>query len=121
MTGFDYTRAAATAERLIQKFGQTGKLRVETPGSGPSYDPGEPTITDHDAVMAVLEFEKSDVDGTRILATDKRILVAAKGLPVEPSTEHQLLDAAGQAYSVIAVDPLSPAGVPVFYWVQARR
>jgi hypothetical protein len=116
-----YADMVETAAELIEEFGQLGKLRVETPGSGPSYDPGEPTITDHDAVMAVLEFEKSDVDGTRILATDKRILVAAKDLAVEPSTEHQLLDAAGQAYSVIAVDPLSPAGVPVFYWVQARR
>lgn len=116
-----YADMVETAAELIEEFGQTGKLRVETPGDGPSYDPGEPTITDHLAIMAVLEFEKSDVDGTRVLATDKRILVAAKGLVVEPSTDHQLLDAAGQAYSVIAVDPLSPAGVPVFYWVQARR
>lgn len=121
MTAFDYARAAATAQRLIDKFGHLGKLRVETPGSGPSHDPGAPTITDHDATMAVLKFHKDDIDGTRVKSTDKRILVAAKGLAVEPATDHQLLDAAGQAYTVIDVDPLSPAGVPVFYWIQARK
>lgn len=121
MPGFDYERAAATAQRLIDKFGQRGSLRVETPGSGPSYDPGEPTLTDHDATMAVLKFHKDDIDGTRIEATDKRILIAAKDLAVEPATDHRVVDAAGKAYSVIDVDPLSPAGVPVFYWVQGRR
>lgn len=120
MTDAFYADAVQTASELIREFGQKGQIQVTNPGGGPSYDPGEPTYTDYAADICVLGFAKRDIDGTRIKATDKRILVAARGLEIEPATDHRLVDAAGTSYEVVSVDPLSPAGAPVFYWIQAR-
>ncbi|KQS55906.1 hypothetical protein ASG17_07600 [Brevundimonas sp. Leaf363] len=120
MPSFDYSRALATANRLITRYGQQGKLSVPADATGPSYDPDESDPDEHDAVFAVLEYDQKDIDGTRVLRTDKKILLAVGTLPLKPATDHHLLDAAGQAYSVMDVQPLSPAGIDLFYWVQGR-
>lgn len=47
MTEF-YTRMQGTASRLLTKYAQgTLLLRRQTPGTGPAWDPGPPTITDY--------------------------------------------------------------------------
>lgn len=117
MTGFNYTRARATAERLIAKFGRSAALR-RTTNSGTAYAPTR-TPVDHPCRCAVLAYADTAIDGTRIKASDKQIYLSTAGLTIEPTTADEIvLDAV--AHSIVAVKPLSPGGVVVFWEIQAR-
>lgn len=120
MTAFDYAKTAQTALRLIERFGQTGALRVKG-STGPSHNPTPTPPTDHPAKFVITDFEAKDIDGTRVLATDKKALVAAAGLAVVPEVAHRLLEADGQSYSIAGVDTLMPATTPVVYALTVRR
>lgn len=117
---FNYAKTRGTAERLIARFGQVGAIRRETPGAGPPYSPGPPTVADHAATLVVLDYENREIDGTRILATDKKVLIAAGGLAIEPGPADKVV-IGGAAHEVVDVKPLSPAGVVVLFEAQCRR
>jgi hypothetical protein len=119
MSGFDYSRAQATADRLIKRYGQLGKLRRMVK-SGPAY---APTLTpvDVDAKFAVLDYETDQIDGTRILVTDKMVYLSAVGLTVEPKPGMALVESDGGLYNVVDVDTLKPGAVVVYREVQVRR
>lgn len=119
MTTFDYARAAQTAGRLIRKFGAAGAIRRETPGSGPSYDPGEPTLTDHPAHIVVTSYTNREIDGQRILATDRKAYVEPS-VGVEPTTSDLLVTPDGSTLAIIDVTLLRPATTTVLYVLQVR-
>lgn len=122
MTAFNYARPLASANRLIAKFGQLGAIRRVGEGTGPEWDPTPGSAVDHDAFMAVLDYDSTDVDGTRILATDKYVLVAVGNLPIEIGLSDKVVEADGTVYSIVPpLKPLKPAGTIVFYEIQARR
>ena len=115
MAGFNYARAVNTADRLIKRFGQSGKLLSSTATTG------KPTFTPHDVSLVVLDYRVDQIDGERIRANDRQIYVATKGLAVEITPEDRIQDAAGSIYEIIApVMPLNPAGTTVFYQIQGR-
>lgn len=116
---FDYARARATADRLLANFGATGAIRRETPGSGPSYDPGEPTITDHPVTLALTAYNARQIDGTRIQAQDRKALVSASA-SVTPTTSDLLIAADGAILKIVDVKTISPAGTTVIYELQVR-
>ena len=118
MAGFDYGKSAATAERLLSKFGQRGAIRVQ--GERSDWDDGPAAVTDHPCTLAEMEYETSEIDGTLILANDSRYLVSAIGLTVAPSADAQIV-VQGQAMEIVRAKPLAPAGVVVMWTVQARR
>lgn len=120
MTAFDYAKTAQTALRLIERFGQTGAVRVKG-STGPAHNPTPTPPTDHPARIVITNFEAKDIDGTRVLATDKKALVAAAGLAVEPSPAHLLLEEDGKSFTIVAVETLKPATTPVVYTCQVRR
>lgn len=115
----DYAEDRSDADELIDEFGQDGLLRRRVT-TGPVYDPAEAAPVDHPAVFVVLDYEDREVDGARILATDKRVLIAAGGLAVEPKTSDRLI-IGGTSHAIIQVKPFSPAGIIVVYELQARR
>jgi hypothetical protein len=119
VTAFDYSRPLATADRLIKRYGQTGVLR-RIVSTGPANNPTQ-TKTDYDAVFAVLDYENRQIDGTRILATDNLVYLSAKDLPIKVAVTDKLVDAEGLVYNIIRPKRLSPAGVIVYYEIQARR
>ena len=119
MASFDYAKSAATADRLITRFGQAATLIRQVQISGPDYDPTFAKQS-RDCTIAVLDYENREIDGTRIQAGDKKVLVSAVGLSPEPSTVDRI-DIGDEEHAIISVKPLSPAGTPVFYEVQARR
>lgn len=124
MTVFDYTRSRGTAERLLGKFGAAGAIRraVFTPNPDTPWDPssGTTTVTDYPATMVVLSYANSEVDGTLIQQTDKRVLVSTKGLAITPATTDTLVTPDDQALSMVNVSPLKPAATVVLYELQAR-
>ena len=120
MPGFDYARAAATAERLVRKFGAPGSVRCQTPGSGPSYDPGPPTITDHPAHIVLTDYSSREIDGQRILSTDRKALVES-AIGIEPTPSDLLVTADGATLTIVNVDVLRPATTTILYTLQVRK
>jgi hypothetical protein len=121
MTAFDYARSQATALRLITRFGQVGAIRRTAAATGTPHAPIKGAATDHAAKFAVIDFRASEIDGTRILATDKKALLSASGLAVTPALSDLLVDAAGSAYKIVNIETVSPAGTVVMYTLQVRR
>lgn len=118
MASFDYAHIRATAARLIAKFGQAGAIR-RTTTSGSSYDP-ETVTTDHACQLAVMQYTDDKIDGTLIMRGDKLVYLSTAGLSIEPSTADKVV-IGGEEHAIVNVKPLSPAGLVVFYEIQARR
>lgn len=119
MAAFDYAIPKATADRLLARFGQQGTLRRPTT-SGTAYNPTQGAPVDHAAIFAVLDFDNREVDGSRVLAADKKVLLAKGALAIEPATSDLLL-IGGVPHSIIRVQPLAPGGTVILYEIQARR
>lgn len=120
MTAYDYSRAIATADRLIARYGQTGALVRQALSGGTSFNPGTITETEHACTFAVLDYSAREIDGTRIQATDKKVYLAKASLSIEPTTA-DFLEIGGKPHKIIAVKPLSPAGTVVMWELQVRR
>jgi len=118
MTAFDYSRPRATAERLIKRYGQREQLRRST-RSGPEFNPIVSTA-DYACRIVVLSYEDKQIDGTRIKASDKLVYLSTEDMTIEPA-EFDALVIGGVVHEIVNVKPLSPAGVVVFWEIQARR
>lgn len=116
---FDYARSKATADRLLTRFGQAATLRRPTT-SGTAYNPTQGTPTDYTATVVVTDFSNREIDGTRVLATDKKALMAKASLAIEPTTSDKLL-IGGVAHSIVRVETLSPGGTTLAWTLQCRR
>jgi hypothetical protein len=117
MSAFDYVRAAATAHRLIAKFGRAITVR-RTANSGTAWAPTL-TATDYTATAAVLEYTARDIDGTLVKVGDRRVVISTTGLAIEPTTQDRLV-IGGEEMGIVRVMKMSPAGVNVYFEVQAR-
>lgn len=129
MVGFDYAKTAATADRLLKKFGQTGAIRrfVDVPGPD-EFTPGTQSETDYPITVAELPIDLKDVgrdmDGTLIKADDKQLLISPVGLAITPTTTDLVLVkgafiagkyAGGTGYVLSRCNALAPAGVVAIY------
>lgn len=119
MSAFDYARSKATADRLIARFGQAGTLRRPT-STGAAYNPTPGAPEDHAVTIVVLDYKDTEVDGTRIRATDKRVLLARSDLAIAPALSDQLF-IGYEPHALIEVQPLSPGGTVLMWELQARR
>ena len=120
MPAFDYTRARATATRLLERFGQSAQLRKTTQIGGEPWDPASGTqwASDTDVTVAILTYQADEVDGSVITSQDRRVFVAADG-SIDIRTSDALV-IGGVAFQVLDVTPLSPAGTVVYFEIQAR-
>jgi hypothetical protein len=116
-----YTRSAATAKRLLTKYGQWSTLTEQTPGS---YDPATASVsvtaTGHTVIAAAFDFAAKDIDGTLIQQGDKRVYIAAQGLAITPAPGMTWTDANANVFRVITAQPLNPAGTAVIHTLQVR-
>lgn len=115
---FDYATSKATADRLIERFGQAVTLKRPT-NTGTSYNP---TVSwaSHAGRAVVLNYDNRDVDGTRVLATDKRVMLSKASLSIEPGPQDRLV-IGGVEHGIVSVMPLAPGGTTLLYEIQARR
>ncbi|MFD2235946.1 hypothetical protein [Aureimonas populi] len=119
MTSFDYAKTAATAERLLARFGQEGAIRVQgVRESDWDDEPGPPV--DHPCRLAVLPIADRDIDGALIKAGDVKILVSTVGLSITPTTVNTVIAANG-TFTIVRVKTLAPAGVAVLHDLMGRR
>jgi len=122
MPKFDYGRPLATVNRLFDRYGQRGAIRRTVPGTGPKYDPGPSTYSDDPADMVVTDFSSREIDGTRILATDKKIMVAPGTLTTAPALSDKVVQADGTVYNIVPpIQTKRPAGTTLVYIHQGRR
>lgn len=122
MAAFDYRRPLATANRLIERYGQLGAIRRTGAPTGPDYDPTPGASVDHPARFVMIDFTASEIDGTRILSTDKKALVSPGSLTIEPTTSDHLVEADGTVWNIIPpVQTLRPAETTLLFTLQCRR
>jgi hypothetical protein len=121
VTAFNYARPRATAARLIERYGQAGVIRRATRSGGNPKDPrtGTTTSADHAVRLVELDYDNSEVDGTVIRRTDRKMMVSTQGLTIEPTTSDQIV-IAGKTFAIVGVKPLSPGGVALYFEIQAR-
>lgn len=92
-------------------------LTVETPGSGPVYDPGEPTTTDYPCKGMVSDYSAYELQNSRIETGDRKVMVLATSLPITPASG-QIMAIRGGNYRIVNVttDPAQTVWV-----LQCRR
>jgi hypothetical protein len=127
VTTFDYTRSRATADRLIARFGMAAILRRPT-ATGPAYNPTTGTPDDYPCTVVIDSFATSEVadSGGRILADDKKVLLAVGNLPISPAPSDKLV-LGGAEYRIIGpdvgkgIETVAPGGTTVMYVLQVRK
>lgn len=114
---FDYAHSAATALRLLQRFGAAATLKRQTAGT---YDPATGTtpvdVSTLATTAAVFAYDQKYIDGTLILQGDQRAYLSNEQTP----KQGDVLAWQGTDLQVVAVKPLSPAGTVVLYEAQLR-
>jgi len=119
MSTFDYAETKADADELLEEFGQAIILRRYEAGGSP-YNPAVGGPYDTDTVGVVLDYGLNEVDGTRVLATDKKVLLAV-GSVSDPPTPARKVVIGGVEHAIVSVVTLAPAGTPVMWTLQVRR
>lgn len=122
MSAYDWSRPLATANRLIKRYGQPGRIARKVAGTGLPHNPEVVGPAYFDIDFVTLSYEDKEVDGSRVLMTDKKILVAVGNLPIVPTVSDTMVEKNGALlYRIMNVEPLEPGGVTLFYWIQGRR
>jgi len=117
---FDYARPAATAKRLLTRFGQVVTIKRTTPGA---YDPATGTVSGgtvgYSCAGAVMNYASRDIDGTLVQRGDVRVLLAPDAA-FEPKPGDTVTLADTTVLTVINSRATKPAGLAVLYEIQAR-
>lgn len=121
MAAFEYAKPLATANRLIERYGQLGAIRRPGSNTGLPYNPIIGTPTNDPARFVVVGWAAKDIDGTRIKAADKKALVAPGTLPADPTTSDLLVEANGTPWKIVGVETLRPAETTLLYTLQVRK
>ena len=125
-----YDRMAATALRLIERFGQTATLS-DTPEPDPDdYDPVTgmgaaimPVTQPGQVILLDYTMQEAGIinaAGSLVQQGDKKIMLAAKGLAWAPTMTTTIL-ADGLTWTIINIKTTNPAGTPLLYELHGRR
>lgn len=130
MSDYD-VRAREAAHRGLKPKSQGGKgqaVKLLPAGHGP-YDPSSSTAAasagaGQDCCGIELAYTAKEIDGTKILASDRKFMMSAlsvKGEPiVAPVPGQRLQYADGKSRKVEAVEAFQPAGLAIYYFLQLR-
>lgn len=114
---FNYNATAATAVRLLTRFGAACTLKRTTAGTyNPATGTSTPTVTSLTTTAAVFDYPQRYVDGTLIREGDKQCFCSPSVVP----KQGDVLEWQGADYQVVMVKPVSPAGIPVLFEAQIR-
>lgn len=114
-----YERMAATASRLLTKFGGTVTLSRIT---GESVDPITGVVTpgtdNSQTTIGILQkFPDNLVDGTRIKKGDRTLILDSSVEPLMTDTP----EIGGDNWSVMSIETVKPASLPLVYFVHCRQ
>jgi hypothetical protein len=120
----DYNKSAATAQRLIKKFGVSASfLRYEGSVRGQGNKRTSGTPVGYPTTACLIPLSSSDIkfmpEGTSI-ETAQRCLMEAVELQQEPTlSDRVLID--GVEWKIINISPLKPATINVFWDMIVRK
>lgn len=118
---FDYSRAATSSLRLLERYGRKALLR-KTKAS--KYDPATGKTAqksvDHEVTAAFFDYSQRDIDGTAIRQGDRRVLMAPDVPRPKTGDAVVVVDGPEAVYSVVQVRAVEPALVPLLYILQVR-
>ena len=114
-----YSDLATTAKELLAEFGQVITI---TRKSGNTYDPvtgitTAGTATDYLPKGILKQYKSTLIDGTRILATDRELVIDDTVEPMMTDT----IKIGGESWTPIIISESNPAGTPLVYKLQVRR
>lgn len=130
----NYSRMQDLADRLLSPApvgnGREIGLARQTPGTGPSHNPGPGTWVEvsPSPVGVVLPASKGTIQAfdNRVKSGElvdeklRFVIIAAKGLPFEPKSGDRLtFDDAD--WIALGCTPLNPTGIPIYYGLGVRR
>lgn len=124
-----FDRAAALAQRLIDLNGESATLTVF---ASQPQDPDRPWLSGDSADAAVpvravfLNYNTQDAGrtyapGSEIHRDDRKVLIAAEGLTLDPSLQGNITRADGTVFRIVKIRVLDPAGQRILFELQARR
>lgn len=123
---FDYGKSAATATRLLAKFGQAVTHNSIAEGA---YDVATATVplttTAQPGTGVLLEYSVQEAGvmqaaGTLVQTNDRKLLLSVSGITIPPAPNDTAV-VAGVTYTVLQVKTLKPAAVVVMYELHLRR
>lgn len=117
------------AQRLIDLNGETATLTVfttVTPDPDKPWLPGDSAEQDVPVRAVFLNYNdqeagKTYADGTEIHQDDKKVLIAALGLTIDPNLQGTITRQDGTVLRIVKVKLLDPNGQKILFEVQARR
>ncbi len=115
----DYVKLAATAKRLIDANGRAISI---VPRS--LADPSKPWLGTVDdtpvpAIGVFTEYNRRDIDGTKIQRSDQELSIAADGLAVDIENVDAVLDGA-TTWQVVDTTVVKPGPIVLVYKLQVR-
>lgn len=124
----DYAKSRATAERLIEKFGGSAFLVVQTPGPGGTIlNPADPVPVEHPVHAAVISYTVEERAKSSIEVGVRRAVISAPEGTPEPGENDLLRFKDGEGgetdYRLKLDEALQPGGpndVIIFFDCQAR-
>jgi hypothetical protein len=106
---------------LLEEFGMSVALKKSTTGAyNPSTSAAAVTTSNKSVVAVELQIDKAKVNGSTIVATDRRFYMSANGGSVVPEPNDIITLPTKEVLRVTDVLPLAPAGVAVLFDVYAR-
>ena len=119
----DYDEIAASGLEAIAEAGQ--EVVVHRKGASGPFVPGQPVtpaVMDYPGTGALFGYKQRDIDGTKIMAGDQRLLLAPQIETVPDTTCTVTAMHLGKltTFSVKDVGAVGPAGRPVLYKLQLR-
>lgn len=122
-----FDSAQKLAQKLIAKYGETSKLTVFTTID----DPDKPWLSGQAGEQSVfvravyLNYDNMDAgmtfsEGSEIQRDDKKVLIAAKGLPIDPNLQGTITRADGRVLRIVKMKLLDPDGQKILFELQAR-
>lgn len=87
---------------------------------GSEHSPSMTDPTPHAVTLVIDEFTLMEQAQNSVEIGDKKLLMAADGLAITPSTE-DWLEVGDVEYTIENIVSLEPGGVAVMYTIQARR
>lgn len=131
---FNYAQSAATALRLITKFGTSLPIKrlTSTNDAPETLEPSEQTETEGTILAVVLPSKASSMTIPNGEADNKFreaaikgklrfILAAAKGATFVPDVDDEITVTNEGIFQIIGCTPLNPAGTPIVYKIGALK
>jgi hypothetical protein len=116
----NYLSLTAQVLKLISSYGLAMTIRQAGAGAfDPTTGAAQGGSLDTPCLGLLSDYSLAMVDGTSVLSGDRRVYVAASGLPVTPKAGDQLL-VGSEVFNLVKVDSLGPGGVNLLYDIQAR-